>query len=115
VVAQVSNQYAAMPSLHTAWSTWCTLATVPVIRPRWGKVLAALYPVATVFCIVVTANHYFVDAGAGVLTVGIAFPLARLATGRVAARRRQRQRQLAGAPRGQAPTPGAGFAVGGDH
>lgn len=82
LIAEASNQYAAMPSLHTAWSTWCALAMIPLIRPWWGKALAGLYPVATVFCIVITANHYFLDAAAGVLTVAVAFAMARLLTGR---------------------------------
>lgn len=85
-VAAVSNQFAAMPSLHTAWSLWCVLAAAPLVRPWWGKALVALYPVATVFCVLVTANHYFIDAAGGVLTVAVALPAARLFT-KLAARR----------------------------
>ncbi len=58
----VSNQYAAMPSLHFGWSTWCAITVVLVIgrgRARW---LAFLYPAATLFCILVTANHFWLDA-----------------------------------------------------
>ena len=29
---KVSNQFAAMPSLHIAWSSWCTLAVWPLCR-----------------------------------------------------------------------------------
>ena len=64
-VANVSNQYAAMPSLHIGWSTWCALVLVPRVRHTWTKVLVALYPVITFFCILVTGNHYWVDAVAG--------------------------------------------------
>ena len=32
-VSSVSNLYAAMPSLHTAWSAWCAVALLPVVRP----------------------------------------------------------------------------------
>jgi hypothetical protein len=71
-MAKISNQYAAMPSLHFAWSSWCALVLVPMIRPLWGKVLMGLYPFVTLFCIVVTANHYWADAlgGAVALTLG---------------------------------------------
>ena len=71
-MAKISNQYAAMPSLHFAWSSWCALVLVPMIRPLWGKVLMGLYPFITLFCIVVTANHYWADAlgGAVVLAIG---------------------------------------------
>ena len=69
-MAKVSNQYAAMPSLHTGWSTWCALVFIPMLRRRWAKVLMALYPVATVFCILVTGNHYWLDAVGGLVVLG---------------------------------------------
>ena len=71
-VASISNQYAAMPSLHIGWSTWCALAVWPLLRRRWTKVLALLYPAATLFCIIVTANHFWLDGvgGLGVFAVG---------------------------------------------
>jgi len=82
-VNDVSNQYAAMPSLHTAWSAWCTLALWPLVRPWWGKVLLAAYPVFTVFCIVITANHYFADAAGGLIVLAVSYGLARVLTARV--------------------------------
>lgn len=79
-VVDMSNLYAAMPSLHTAWSTWCALAVWPAIPKRSLRPLVLLYPLATVFCIVITANHYFVDAAGGLLTLALAYPLARQST-----------------------------------
>lgn len=80
-VNDVSNQYAAMPSLHTAWSLWCAMALSRVIRPMWARVAVFLYPAFTIFAIVVTANHYFADAIAGILldlvSMGIAVPMTR--------------------------------------
>ncbi len=70
-VAQVSNQYAAMPSLHFAWSTWSALVLYPMLTRPWARVLAALYPVATLFAIVVTANHFWLDAAGGALVLGV--------------------------------------------
>ena len=64
-VNDVSNQYAAMPSLHTAWSVWSACALASMLRPRWARVLVFVYPAFTIFAIVVTANHYFADAVAG--------------------------------------------------
>jgi hypothetical protein len=75
-VNAVSNQYAAMPSLHTAWAAWCALALVPVLRHRWAKIAMASYPLLTVIVIIITGNHYFLDALAGLLTVGSAYFLA---------------------------------------
>jgi hypothetical protein len=81
-VASVSNQFAAMPSLHTAWSIWSALAIMPLIRPVWGKIALVGYPALTIFCIVVTGNHYFADAAGGLVTLGVSYLLARLLTGR---------------------------------
>jgi hypothetical protein len=62
-MAAVTNQYAAMPSLHAAWSLWCIAPFVG--RSRRRTALLALYPVATLFAIVVTGNHFFLDAAGG--------------------------------------------------
>jgi len=59
------NLYAAMPSLHVAWAVWCAAAIVLAARSRWRH-LAWLYPMWTTFVIVATANHFFLDAIAGV-------------------------------------------------
>ncbi|MEM7094070.1 MAG: phosphatase PAP2 family protein [Actinomycetota bacterium] len=67
----VSNQYAAMPSLHIGWALWCTLILVPRLHSPWGKGAAIAYPFLTLFAIVVTANHYWIDGIGGVLVVAI--------------------------------------------
>ncbi|MFI5045780.1 MAG: phosphatase PAP2 family protein [Acidimicrobiia bacterium] len=79
-VNKISNQYAAMPSVHCAWALWCACALVPRLRRRWAKLLAGLYPVVTVTAIVVSANHYLLDAVAGFAVFGIAYVLARTFT-----------------------------------
>jgi hypothetical protein len=45
-------------------------------------VLGALYPLATCFVILGTANHYVLDAIAGVVTLCLAVGLQRLLSGR---------------------------------
>jgi hypothetical protein len=74
---QVANAYAAMPSLHGGWSLWCACALVPAVRSRWAKVLAALHPVVQLFAIVITGNHYWIDAVVGWLCLAVAYGLAR--------------------------------------
>jgi hypothetical protein len=71
-MSNLSNQYAAMPSLHFGWSMWCCIALVPTFRSRVVRGLLIVYPWVTLFAIVVTANHYWLDAlgGAFVLLVG---------------------------------------------
>jgi hypothetical protein len=70
-MAAVSNQYAAMPSLHFGWALWCALVLVPRVRHRWSRALAIAYPVFTLFTIIVTGNHFWLDAAGGALAVGV--------------------------------------------
>jgi len=72
----VSNQYAAMPSLHIGWSLWCAAAVLPFVSRRWARVAVASYPVVTLFAIVVTANHFWIDAVGGALALGAGYVLA---------------------------------------
>jgi hypothetical protein len=70
-MASISNQYAAMPSLHIGWSTWCAVGVWPLLRRRWQRAAVLLYPLLTLFCIIVTANHYWIDGAGGLLAFGI--------------------------------------------
>lgn len=81
-VQSSTNQYAAMPSMHIGWSTWCAICIVVLAKRKWVKVLGALYPVVTLAVIVGTANHYYLDAVGGLIALGIGFCLARLLNGR---------------------------------
>jgi hypothetical protein len=61
----LSNQYAAMPSLHVGWAVWVAVqlrahSTRAAVR-RW----AWTYPALTTLVVVATANHYVLDAVAG--------------------------------------------------
>lgn len=62
----ISNQFAAMPSLHCAWALWCGIVLVTQVRRTWVRVLGALYPLSTVFVVMSTGNHYLLDVMAGV-------------------------------------------------
>jgi PAP2 superfamily len=79
-VNKISNQFAAMPSVHCAWALWCACALVPRLKHRWAKAIAVVYPLCTVTAIVLTANHYLLDAVAGFSTLGIGYVVARLTT-----------------------------------
>jgi membrane-associated phospholipid phosphatase len=68
-MTQLSNQYAAMPSMHIGWSSWCAFAMWPLLRRRWTKIAMLLYPAATLFCIVVTGNHFWIDGIGGQLAL----------------------------------------------
>jgi hypothetical protein len=53
---------------------------VPRVKHAWIKVLAAFYPAMTVSVIVITANHYILDAVGGFAIFGIGYVVARLFT-----------------------------------
>jgi hypothetical protein len=80
-VAKVSNQYAAMPSLHTAWALWCGITVYLLARRRWVRWLGLAYPAATLFVILGTANHFLLDAVGGAVTFATAMAAQRLAAG----------------------------------
>ncbi|MDH6704359.1 hypothetical protein P3T27_001060 [Kitasatospora sp. MAA19] len=75
--AHVSNQFAAMPSMHIGWSMWCGLAIFCLARRTWVRVLGLLYPAATLVVIVSTANHFWMDAVVGELCLALGFLAAR--------------------------------------
>jgi hypothetical protein len=68
----ISNQFAAMPSLHCGWAMWVCAALWPTLNSWWARSLAVAYPVVTVIVVVITGNHFFLDAlgGALVMTLG---------------------------------------------
>ncbi|SEF08283.1 bifunctional glycosyltransferase 87/phosphatase PAP2 family protein [Streptomyces sp. Ag109_O5-10] len=77
----VTNQYAAMPSLHFGWSLWCGVV-IAVLAPKWWmKALGLLHPLFTVAAIVATANHWVLDAVGGAAVVAAGFALTYLLSG----------------------------------
>ncbi|MBO1333259.1 phosphatase PAP2 family protein [Streptomyces sp. VRA16 Mangrove soil] len=74
----MSNQYAAMPSMHIGWSLWCGLTIFALASVPWVRVLGLLYPAVTLMVIVSTANHFWLDAVGGMLCLAFGFLVARL-------------------------------------
>ncbi|MHC3472517.1 phosphatase PAP2 family protein [Streptomyces sp. 7R007] len=72
----MSNQYAAMPSMHIGWSLWCGLTIFALARVPWVRVLGLCYPAATLIVIVATANHFWLDAVGGILCLAFGFGVA---------------------------------------
>jgi hypothetical protein len=77
-LADMSNQYAAMPSMHIGWSVWCGITIVMLARSVWTKTLGVVYPTATLVVIVATANHFWLDAVGGLLCLSLGFALSCL-------------------------------------
>lgn len=68
----LTNQFAAMPSMHAGWALWCAVAVIVSTRRPLIMAIAALYPIVTISVIFSTANHYLLDAVAGVTVMAFA-------------------------------------------
>ncbi|MEW2612314.1 phosphatase PAP2 family protein [Streptomyces sp. NPDC047880] len=77
----LTNQYAAMPSLHFGWALWCGLVIAVLARRWWVKALGGLHPLLTGVSIVATGNHWVLDAAGGAVVVAAGFGLAYLLQG----------------------------------
>ncbi|MFJ8195448.1 phosphatase PAP2 family protein [Streptomyces sp. NPDC096152] len=66
----MTNQYAAMPSLHVGWALWCGVMLWRHGGTRTAKAAGVAYPLLTALVVMGTANHYFLDAVAGVAVMG---------------------------------------------
>ena len=94
----LSNQYAAMPSMHFGWALWSGVAVVMLAERRVVRVLGALYPVLTLAVVVVTGNHFVLDAAAALVFLALASVIVAAGMGRMAL----------GAPRRGVADPGDG-------
>src|SRR5262249_10989332 len=82
VLGSVYNPYAAVPSLHFGYSLIVGVAVAAYARRRAVRIAGALYPAAMLTVIVATGNHFFFDAAAGAIVVGIGYLVARVITRR---------------------------------
>ncbi|MET0491786.1 MAG: phosphatase PAP2 family protein [Actinoplanes sp.] len=73
----LTNQYAAMPSLHVGWALLVaiTLITLTAGRRRW---LWLAHPLLTLLVVVGTANHYWLDAIVAAALLAVALRLTGL-------------------------------------
>ena len=69
----LSNQYAAMPSLHVGWAAWVAACLAAHAGSRLVRRLAWTYPTLMALVVMATANHYLLDvvAGAGCAIAGV--------------------------------------------
>lgn len=74
-LGSLTNELAAMPSLHVGWAVWCAWVVLGLTRSRTARALALAYPTLTVAVVVATANHYVLDAVAGAAVVAVAIRL----------------------------------------
>ncbi|PSM39746.1 hypothetical protein C6Y14_30145 [Streptomyces dioscori] len=72
----LSNQFAAMPSLHFGWALMIAIGLIAATRSRW-RWLWLLHPLLTLLVIVGTANHYWLDAVVAAALLGIVLAVVR--------------------------------------
>ena len=75
-LGSLTNQYAALPSMHVGWAVWCGVVLAVLARTRAVRVIGAAYPVLVTLIVVATGNHYVLDAVAG---AGLVLAFAALA------------------------------------
>jgi hypothetical protein len=71
------NQYAAVPSMHIAFSLMIAVPGMALTRFAPARVLWSAYPLLVFFVIVVTGNHFWLDAAAGAAVACLAAITAR--------------------------------------
>ena len=76
------NPYAAVPSMHVAFALMIAVPGVRLVEARSLKVAWALYPLLVTFVVVVTANHFWLDAAFGAVVAALAGWAASAALGR---------------------------------
>ncbi|MCL2782035.1 MAG: phosphatase PAP2 family protein, partial [Actinomycetia bacterium] len=81
-----ADEMSAMPSVHVGWAVAVAVAVITISPSRWRWLILA-HPAVTIFVVVATANHYWLD---GIVAVGllVAALLAQRATRALARRRR---------------------------
>ncbi|MGN6607369.1 MAG: phosphatase PAP2 family protein [Jatrophihabitans sp.] len=70
--SKMTDQFAAMPSLHVGWALWAGWFLFRLGRRRVTRVLGACYPVGTALVVLGTGNHYLLDVIAGAATMVVA-------------------------------------------
>jgi PAP2 superfamily len=70
------NPFAAVPSMHVCFSLIIGITLARLVRPRALKVAWALYPVLMTSVVLITANHWWMDAALGALTALVSATIA---------------------------------------
>src|SRR5919197_1419760 len=77
------NPFAAVPSMHVAFALMIAVPAIFLVRNRVLKAVWALYPFVITFVVVVTANHFWVDAALGAFVAATSAVAASMAFARV--------------------------------
>jgi hypothetical protein len=79
----LANPYAAMPSMHVAFALMVGVTGVRLVRWRALRLLWSVYPLLITWVVIVTANHFWLDAAMGAVVAALsAYTSAALARAR---------------------------------
>jgi membrane-associated phospholipid phosphatase len=78
------NPYAAVPSMHCAFALMVGISAARLSRHWYTRALWALWPALVIWVVIVTGNHYWMDAALG----GLVAALSALVAHRLLARAR---------------------------
>jgi len=67
------NPFAAVPSMHCAFALMLGWTLARLVKHRAAKWFWTFYPFCVMFAVVVTANHYWLDALLGALVAGLSW------------------------------------------
>jgi hypothetical protein len=71
------NPFAAVPSMHVCFALVIGFTLARLVRPWPLKVAWSLYPLLMTFVVIVTGNHWWLDAALGALTALISVTVAQ--------------------------------------
>jgi len=76
------NPFAAVPSMHVAFALMIGVPASKIVRSRVIKAMWLFYPVLVTFVVMVTANHFWLDAALGALVAAVSASTASYLLGR---------------------------------
>ena len=65
IVYLLQSPFAAMPSGHVAFATFAAGVVTSLVRSGWIRTVAAAYLALVIAIVIVTGNHFWLDAAAG--------------------------------------------------
>lgn len=65
------NPFAAVPSMHVAFALMIAIPAIKLVRNPAIKAAWSLYPAAVTLAVVITANHWWLDAAFGAIVAGL--------------------------------------------
>jgi PAP2 superfamily protein len=77
------NPYAAIPSMHVAFSLMIGATGAMISKHTISKVFWCVYPLLVLWVVIVTANHFWIDGAFGLLVAVLAAVTARQVLARV--------------------------------